>query len=266
MPDHPTATREEWLTARKELLDREKEYTRRGDELARQRRELPWVRVEKDYSFDTDEGRRTLAELFDGRSQLIVYHFMFGPEYEAGCPTCSAAADTFDGVLPHLNARDVTFVCASRASLESLQAYKRRMGWSFPWVSSERTDFNFDFEVSFTREQLREGIEYNYRAVDLAPIIEAAAGTPFGELAASVGTDPAGYMTEGPGLSAFALADGAVYHTYSTFARGGEFLLGFYAFLDRAPKGRDEGDPPEFWIRRRDEYEHTTTADKEATR
>jgi predicted dithiol-disulfide oxidoreductase (DUF899 family) len=259
VPHHATATRAEWLAARKELLEREKELTRRSDELARQRRELPWVRLEKEYSFETEEGTKTLAELFDGRSQLVVYHFMFGPEYAAGCPTCSAAADTFDGAVVHLAQRDVTFLCASRAPLERLQAYKRRMGWSFPWVSSLESEFNFDFGVSFTREQQREGFEYNYRALDPMPIIEAGADTPFGELAAAVGTDPAGYMTEGPGLSAFALADGDVYHTYSCYARGCEFLLGFYPILDRAPRGRDEGDPPEFWIRRHDEYEQAET-------
>jgi predicted dithiol-disulfide oxidoreductase (DUF899 family) len=255
MAEHNVGTREEWLAARRELLEREKELTRRNDELARQRRELPWVRVDKEYDFDTDEGTKTLAELFAGRSQLLVYHFMFGPEYTAGCPTCSAGADTFDGAVIHLNQRDVTFLCASRAPLEKLHAYKRRMGWTFPWVSTLGSDFNFDYGVSFTKEQQREGIEYNYRSVDLTPILDAGAGTPFAELAAETGTDPAGYMTEAPGLSAFALSDGVGYHTYSCYARGGEFLLGFYPLLDRAPKGRNEGDPPEFWIRRRDEYE-----------
>jgi predicted dithiol-disulfide oxidoreductase (DUF899 family) len=254
MTEHKVGTREEWLAARKELLEREKELTRRSDELARQRRELPWVRVEKDYGFETDEGTKTLAKLFDGRSQLLVYHFMFGPQYTAGCPTCSAAADTFDGGVVHLNQRDVTFLCASRAPLEKLQAYKRRMGWGFPWVSSLGSDFNFDFGVSFTEEQQRGGTEYNYGAVDLSPLLDAG-GSPFEELAEACGTDVAGYMTEAPGLSAFALDEGVVYHTYSGYARGVEFLLGFYPPLDRAPRGRDEGDPPEFWIRRRDEYE-----------
>ena len=265
MTDHQVGTREEWLRARKELLEREKELTRRSDELARQRRELPWVRVEKEYSFETDEGKKTLAELFDGRSQLLVYHFMFGPRYTAGCPMCSAAADTFDGAVVHLKARDVTFLCVSRAPLEKLQSYMRRMGWQFPWVSSQGSDFNFDFGASFTDEQLREGIEYNYRSVDPTPILEAGSDTPFGELAAATGTDPAGYMTEAPGLSAFALSDGVVYHSYSCYARGGEFLLGFYPLLDRAPKGRNEGEPPEFWVRRHDEYEEPATA-KEAGR
>jgi predicted dithiol-disulfide oxidoreductase (DUF899 family) len=255
MTEHRVGTREEWLAARKELLVQEKELTRRGDELTKQRLDLPWVPVEKQYAFQTGEGTKTLVDLFDGRSQLLVYHFMFGPEYTAGCPTCSAAADTFDGGVSHLNARDVTFVCVSRAPLEKLDAYKRRMGWSFPWVSSAESEFNFDFNVSFTRDQQRDGVEYNYRSFDPMPILEAAAGTPFEELAAMVGTDPAGYMTEAHGLSAFALEEGVVYHTYSTYARGTEFVLGFYPFLDRVPKGRNEGDPPEMWIRRRGEYD-----------
>jgi predicted dithiol-disulfide oxidoreductase (DUF899 family) len=264
MAEHKVGTRDEWLVARKELLEREKELTRRSDELAQQRRELPWVRIEKDYEFETREGKKTLAELFDGRSQLLVYHFMFGPEYTAGCPTCSAAADTFDAAVAHLNQRDVTFLCASRAPLEKLQTYQERMGWSFRWVSSAGSDFNFDLGVSFTREQQQEGIEYNYRSFDPRPLLEAAAGTPFEAVAKMAGTDPAGYMTEAHGLSAFALEDGVVYHTYSTYARGAEFVLGFYTFLDRVPKGRNEGDPPEMWIRRRGEYEDETT--KGATR
>jgi predicted dithiol-disulfide oxidoreductase (DUF899 family) len=241
MAEHEVGTREEWLAARNELLEREKELTRRNDELARQRRELPWVRVEKEYSFATEDGTKTLAELFDGRSQLLVYHFMFGPAYEAGCPVCSSGADTYDGAVAHLNARDVSFSCVSRAPLERLKAYKQRMGWSFPWVSSQESDFNFDFGASHTEEEVKP-----FLAGDLGPVPG---------LAADCGTDPAGYMTEAPVLSAFARSDGAVYHTYSTSARGLEFMLGFYGFLDRAPKGRDEGDPPEMWIRRHDEYE-----------
>jgi predicted dithiol-disulfide oxidoreductase (DUF899 family) len=241
MTDHKVGTREEWLRAREDLLTREKELTRRNDELARERRELPWVPVERDYRFETDAGPRSLAELFDGRSQLVVYHFMFGPEYAAGCPVCSSAADTFSGAVEHLRARDVMFLCISRAPLERLQAYKRRMGWKFPWVSSAGTDFNFDFGVSHTEEQL-------------APFLGAELG-PVPELAAACGTDPAGYMTEGPGLSAFALEDGVVYHTYSTYARGLEVLMGYYPLLDRAPYGRNEGDPPQPWMRRHDEYE-----------
>jgi len=241
MTEHKVGTREEWRAAREELLEREKELTRRGDELARQRRELPWVRVDKEYRFETDDGTKMLAKLFDGRSQLLVYHFMFGPEYTAGCPTCSAGADTFDGAVPHLNARDVTFLCVSRAPLERLHAYKRRMGWTFPWVSSQGTDFNFDFDVSHTEEELAAFLQG-----DVPPVVT--------QLAAASGTDPAGYLAEGPGLSAFALSDGVVYHTYSTYARGLEIMLGFYPLLDRVPRGRDEGDSTEFWIRRHDEY------------
>jgi predicted dithiol-disulfide oxidoreductase (DUF899 family) len=262
MTEHKVGTREEWLRGRIELLEREKELTRRSDELARQRRELPWVGVDKDYRFETDEGTKTLAQLFDGRSQLLVYHFMFGPEYAAGCPTCSSIADAFDGVVVHLNNRDVTFLAVSRAALAELQAYKRRMGWQFPWASSQASDFNFDFGVSFTRDQLRDGVEYNYRAIrgeDMIPLLEADSG-PIAELAAACGTDTAGYMTEGPGLSAFALSDGAVYHTYSCYARGAEFLMYYYPLLDRAPKGRNEGDPPEVWTRRHDEYERAAEA------
>jgi predicted dithiol-disulfide oxidoreductase (DUF899 family) len=243
MTDHKVGTREEWLAARAELLEQEKELTRRSDELARQRRELPWVPIEKEYSFETDAGTKTLAELFEGRSQLLVYHFMFGPEYTAGCPVCSSGADTFDGAVPHLKARDVTFLCGSRAPLERLQAYKRRMGWTFPWVSSEGSDFNFDFNVSHTEEELAQFLKG-----DVPPVVA--------QLATACGTDPAGYLAEGPGLSAFALSDGVVYHTYSTYARGLEIMLGFYPLLDRVPKGRNEGDS-EFWIRRHDEYEDT---------
>jgi predicted dithiol-disulfide oxidoreductase (DUF899 family) len=242
MTKHDVGTREEWLRARNELLEREKELTHRSDELARQRQELPWVPIEKDYRFETGEGTKTLAELFDGRSQLLVYHFMFGPEYTAGCPVCSSAADTFDGAVPHLKARDVTFLCISRAPLERLQAYKRRLGWKFHWVSSLGTDFNFDFDASHTEEQLAPFLEG-----DVPPVVT--------QLAAACGTDPAGYVAEGPGLSAFVLSDGVVYHTYSTYARGLEILMGFYPMLERVPKGRDEGDSQEFWIRRHDEYQ-----------
>src|SRR5688500_16550532 len=206
MTEHEVATREEWNRAREELLKEEKNLTRRNDELARRRRELPWVRVDKEYTFETDQGTRKLAELFDGRSQLIVYHFMFGPAYTAGCPVCSSAADTFDGAVSHLRARDATFLCISRAPLEKLQAYKRRMGWSFPWVSSQGSDFNFDFQASHTEEEL-------------APFLEGGDLGPVPELAAACGTDPAGYLAEGPILSAFALEDGTVYQTYSTGAR-----------------------------------------------
>jgi predicted dithiol-disulfide oxidoreductase (DUF899 family) len=246
MTEHKVGTREEWLAARNALLEREKELTRRSDELARERRDLPWVRMEKEYTFEAEDGQKTLAELFDGRSQLLVYNFMFGPDYTAGCPVCSSGADMYTGAVEHLRARDVTFLCISRAPLDRLLAYKRRMGWSFPWVSSHGTDFNFDFGASHSREEL-------------APILEGDLG-PVPRLAADCGTDPAGYMSEGPVFSAFALEGGVVYHTYSTSARGLEFMLGYYAFLDRAPKGRDEGVPPEMWIRRHDEYEDAARA------
>jgi predicted dithiol-disulfide oxidoreductase (DUF899 family) len=248
-------TSEEWRAARIELLEREKELTRLSDELAKQRQELPWVPVDKEYTFDTDDGTKTLAELFDGRSQLLVYHFMFGPEYEAGCPTCSAIADSFDGFATHLNHHDVTMLSVSRAPLEKLVAYRRRMGWQFPWVSSFGGDFNFDFGVSFTEEQQRDGGEYNFRRFPtMEPILEAEIG-PIVEQAAATGTDPAGYMRQAPGMSAFTLSDGIVYHTYSAYARGLDVLMGFYQWLDRAPKGRNEGDPPELWLHRHDEYE-----------
>jgi predicted dithiol-disulfide oxidoreductase (DUF899 family) len=245
MADGKVASREEWNTAREELLVREKELTRLADELALRRRELPWVRVEEEYRFDTDEGTKTLAELFDGRSQLLVYHFMFGPSYEAGCTTCSSSADAVNGVVPHLNARDATMVYVSRAPLEKLQAYKRRMGWSFPWVSSADSGFNFDFGVSRTEEQTREGIR---------PMVEAGMPPIVEHLAGASGTDVVGYLSEAPGFSAFVMHDGAVHHTYSTTARGLEFLMGYYPILDRAPKGRDESDRMQIWIRRHDEY------------
>jgi len=242
MTDHQVVTREEWARARQELLEREKELTRRNDELTQARLELPWVELDKEYRFETEDGTKTLAELFDGRSQLLVYNFMFGPEYEAGCPVCSSGADTYNGAVPHLNARDVTFLCISRAPLERLQAYRQRMGWSFPWVSSEGSDFNFDFNASATEEQLA-----SFLKGDPPPIVV--------QLAAACGTDPAGYVSEAPVLNAFALSDGVVYHTYSTTARGLEFLLAYYPMLDRVSKGRDEGKDTEFWLRRHDEYE-----------
>jgi len=245
MSDHQVVSREEWTAAREELLAREKEHTRLGDELAQKRRELPWVRVEKDYSFDTDDGMRTLADLFDGRGQLLVYHFMFGPSYEAGCPTCSSMADTVDGALPHLHARGVTMTYVSQAPLEKLQAYKRRMGWSMPWVSSAGTDFNFDLGYSRSEEQTREAF---------APMLEAGAPPVIEHNASSSGTDAVGYLSQGPGFSAFVLDDGTLYQTYGTTARGLEFLMGYYGILDRTPKGRDEGDASQMWIRRHDEY------------
>ena len=252
MTQHRTGTRDEWLTARLELLEAEKEHTRRGDELTRQRQELPWVRIDKDYRFETDEGRASLADLFGERSQLLMYHFMFGPEYTAGCPACSAIADGFNGFAVHLENHDVAMWAVSRAPLEKLQAYKRRMGWSFPWGSSFGSDFNFDFNVSVTEEQQRAGnVEYNYRPVDTKPVLEAGADSVVGQVAAMTGTDVATYIREQPGMSAFALEDGVVYHTYSAFARGVDALWGMYQWLDRAPLGRNETD---FWMRRRDEY------------
>jgi predicted dithiol-disulfide oxidoreductase (DUF899 family) len=244
MTDHKTGTRQEWLAAREQLLVREKEHTKLGDEIAQQRDELPWVRVEKEYRFDTDAGTRTLAELFDGRSQLLVYHFMFGPSYQAGCPTCSSIADAVNGIVPHLNARDVTMLFVSQAPLDKLQAYKRRMGWSFPWVSSANSEFNVDLGFSSSEEQTREWV---------APMLEQLPPIA-GRNASETGTDVVRYLTESQGFSAFVLDDGAVYQTYSTGARGVEFLMGYYPILDRAPKGRDEGDGFQLWIRRHDEY------------
>ncbi|HET8563357.1 MAG TPA: DUF899 domain-containing protein [Candidatus Binatia bacterium] len=246
MIDHKIVQREAWLAAREKLLEREKEHTRLGDELARQRRELPWVRVEKDYRFDTDEGTRTLHELFDGRSQLLVYHFMFGPSYEAGDPVNSSIADAVNDMLTHLHARDVTFVFVSQAPLEKLQAYKRRMGWSFPWVSSAPTDFNFDLGFSHTDEQGREAVAQMTKS-GLPPIVE--------QNARATGTDVAGYLTESPGFSSFVQDYDTVYHTYSTTWRGLEFLMSYYPILDHAPKGRDEGEAWQLWIRRHNEYE-----------
>ena len=248
MTDHKVVGRAEWQAARQELLQREKEHTRMGDELARQRRELPWVAIEKEYRFDTGDGTRTLAGLFDGRSQLLFYHFMFGPSYEAGCPVNSSMADGLNGLLPHLHARDVTLLLVSQAPLAKLAAYKQRMGWSLPWVSAANTGFNYDFGASYTEEQVRSW------ALDedtLPPIVALNA--------AATGTDIPGYLSESPATSAFTLVDGAVYQTYATAARGVEFLMGYYPILDypildRAPKGRDEGDGIQTWIRRHDEY------------
>jgi predicted dithiol-disulfide oxidoreductase (DUF899 family) len=243
---HRVGTREEWLVARDELLAREKEHTRLGDELARQRRELPWVLVEKDYRFDTNGGEQSLAELFEGRSQLLVYHFMFGPSYAAGCPVNSSIADTIDGVLPHLHARDVTFVLVSQAPLAKLEAYRRRMGWHVPWASAAPGDFNFDLGFSHTAEEGREVVA-QMTGAGIPPIVE--------HNARASGTDAAGYMTESPGFSSFVLEDGVVYHTYSTTWRGLEFVMGYYPILDRAPLGRGENDDDwQLWIRRHDEY------------
>jgi predicted dithiol-disulfide oxidoreductase (DUF899 family) len=248
---HQVVSREEWLAARLRLLDEEKALTRRSDDVARRRQDLPWVRIDKDYRFETDEGNASLADLFAGRSQLLVYHFMFGPDYKAGCPSCSAIADGFDGFTVHLANHDVMLCAVSRAPLAKLEGYKQRMGWTFPWASSLDGDFNFDFNVSFTEAQQREGtIQYNYQrgghAMDIMP-----APQPVVELAAMCGTDAATYGRDRPGMSAFALEDGVVYHTYSTYVRGLDGLWGAYQWLDRAPKGRNETGP---WFRRHDEY------------
>jgi predicted dithiol-disulfide oxidoreductase (DUF899 family) len=243
MSDHKVVGRDEWQVARDELIAREKEHTRRADELARQRRELPWVAMEKEYRFDADDGQRTLAALFDGRSQLLVYHFMYGPTYEAGCPTCSSMVDGLDGLLPHLHARDVTLALVSRAPMERLQAYKQRMGWSIPWASSANNDFSLDVGASLPVEQVRENMPPES---DLPPIA--------GHNAAATGTDLPEYIAEIPAMSAYTLQDGAVYQTYGTTFRGVEFLMGYYPILDRAPKGRDEGEAFQTWIRRHDEY------------
>jgi predicted dithiol-disulfide oxidoreductase (DUF899 family) len=252
MTKHMTGTRKDWLAARLELLKAEKELTRRGDELARQRQELPWVRIDKDYRFETDEGSASLADLFKGRSQLLVYHFMFGPDYTAGCPACSAIADGFNGFVVHLANHDVTLSVVSRAPLEMLQEYKRRMGWTFPWASSLDSNFNYDFNTSFTEEQQRSGnIDYNYRKGGIEGDSEVLASAPE-VFAAMTGTDIPTYTREAPGMSAFVLEDGVVYHTYSTYARGLDGLWGMYQWLDRAPKGRNETD---IWFRRHDEYD-----------
>jgi len=258
MTKHVTGTRQEWLAARLELLKAEKELTHRSDELALRRQQLPWVRIDKTYRFETDEGSASLADLFQGRSQLLVYHFMFGPDYTAGCPSCSSIADGFDGFAVHLANHDVTLSAVSRAPLAKLQAYKRRMDWSFPWASSLGADFNFDFNVSLTEEQQRAGtVEYNYRreaawtlrAIS-SPTTKGGEG-PVDQIAAMTGTDAATFTRERPGLSSFVLEDGVVYHAYSTYARGLDGLWGMYQWLDRAPLGRNEKG---VWWRRHDEY------------
>ena len=251
MTDHRTGTREDWLAARRELLKAEKQYTRHGDELARRRQDLPWVRIDKAYRFDTDAGSVSLSDLFRGRSQLLVYHFMFGPDWQAGCPSCSMIADAFNGSTIHLANHDAMLWAVSRAPLAKLQAYKQRMGWTFPWASSGNSDFNYDFAVAFTEEEQRSGnVEYNYQrsghAMDVTPVPE-----PVARLAASCGTDAPAYSRDRPGVSAFALEDGVVYHTYSTYARGVDPFFGVYHWLDRAPKGRNETG---VWWRRHDEY------------
>jgi len=256
MTDHKTATRDEWRAARVELLAAEKELTRRSDELARRRQELPWVRVSKPYQFETDAGSASLADLFQGRSQLLIYHFMFGPDYTAGCPSCSAIADGFNGITVHLANHDVMLWAVSRAPLAKLQDFKRRMGWAFPWASTLGSDFNFDFNVALTEEQQRAGgVEYNYRREAAEPLVGRTTAAwqqgPVAEIAAMTGTDVPTYTRERPGVSAFVREDGGVYHTYSTYARGLDGLWGMYQWLDRAPKGRNEAG---VWWRRHDEY------------
>lgn len=251
MTTHKIGTREQWLAERLELLDAEKALTRQSDELAQRRQELPWVCVAKDYTFNTDEGKASLAELFRGRSQLLVYHFMFGTDYKAGCPSCSSIADGFNGIAVHLANHDVMLWAASRAPLPKLQAFKQRMGWTFPWASSQNGDFNYDFNVSITEEQQRNGgSEYNYRRggpsmneTNFPPIVI--------DNAAGAGAEPAAYVRERPGLSAFVLEEGVIYHTYSTYARGLDGLWGMYQWLDRAPKGRNEKG---MWWRHHDSY------------
>lgn len=253
---HKTGTREEWLKARLVLLKAEKELTHKSDELTKQRMELPWVKINKDYRFDTEMGKATLADLFQGRSQLLVYHFMFGPEYKAGCPSCSSIADSFNGICTHLANHDVMFWAISRGPLAKLEAYKKRMGWSFPWASSLGSDFNLDFSVHTPEEQQRRGEStYNFTqgsmksSKDIDP--NTTASKEVKAIAATTGTDWATYIREMPGMSAFALEDGVVYHTYSAYARGLDVLWNQYQWLDRAPKGRNESD---YWVRRHDEY------------
>lgn len=248
MTDHPTVTREEWLKQRLELLDAEKAHTRAGDELARRRQQLPWVKVNQDYRFDIDVGKASLPDLFRGRSQLLVYHFMFGPDYQAGCPSCSAIADGFNGFWEHLANHDVMLWAMSRAPLEKLQAYKKRMGWTFPWASSFESEFNFDFSVGLTEAQQDQGYDYNFHGNP--PIPAHAPGAP-DEHAAMCGVNLRTYLQDLPGMSAFILSDGEVFHTYSAYARGLDALWGMYAWLDRAPIGRNENGP---WWKRRDEY------------
>jgi predicted dithiol-disulfide oxidoreductase (DUF899 family) len=256
--DHKVVSQKEWLTARLELLKAEKELTRKSDEVARKRQALPWVEVGKEYQFDTDEGKASLADLFRGRSQLLIYHFMLGPDYTAGCPHCSAIADGFNGFAVHLANHDVMLWAVSRAPIEKIQAYRRRMGWTFPWASSFKSDFNYDFNVSYTEEQQRSGdVEYNYRKGNVNSNSNKVDATEeeseFGkQIASSAGVDWPTFTREAPGMSAFALGDGIVYHTYSAFARGLDGLWGLYQWLDRAPLGRNESG---LWMRRHDEYD-----------
>jgi predicted dithiol-disulfide oxidoreductase (DUF899 family) len=242
MPEHKVGTQEEFDAAREELLAEEKVLTRRSDELTRKRRELPWVPVETDYSFETEAGTKSLAELFDGRSQLLVYHFMFGPPYDAGCPVCSSITDTLDRQVVHLKARDATLLLASRGPLEKLLAYRERMGWGIDWVSSGGSDFNRDLGFLHTEEELKPFLEG-----EIPPTVE--------QNAQMCGTDVAGYVSEGPGMSVYAVSDGTVYRTYVTTSRGLELAMPYYGLLDRTPKGRAEDDSTPLWVRRHDEYE-----------
>ena len=258
MSTHITGTREEWLSARLALLNAEKELTRRSDAVTQQRQQLPWVRIDKEYRFQTEEGSATLTDLFRKRSQLLIYHFMFGPDYKAGCPSCSSIADGFNGIAVHLENHDVGLIAVSRAPLPQLQAFKQRMGWSFPWVSSSGNSFNTDFRVHFTPEEQNSGIEYNYRQAAPTPEIVPTkmsewsdSDDPVAQIAATTGTEIPTYLRDLPGMSAFVLDDGFVYHTYSTYARGLDGLWGMYQWLDRAPLGRNEQG---FWWRHHDSY------------
>jgi predicted dithiol-disulfide oxidoreductase (DUF899 family) len=256
MTEHTVGTRDEWLAARLQLLEAEKALTRQGDAVARQRQALPWVRIDKTYQLDTDDGPVSLEDLFRGRSQLLVYHFMFGPDYTAGCVSCSMIADAFNGSFTHLANHDVMLWAVSRAPLPKLRAYKQRMGWSFPWASSYESDFNFDFNASFSGEEMRNGAEYNFRRDDpgmtVARIGEPNTGPV--DLATMAGTNVRTYLQEREGMSAFVLEDGVIYHTYSTYSRGVDSFFGIYHWLDRAPRGRNESGT---WFRRHDEYNRT---------
>jgi predicted dithiol-disulfide oxidoreductase (DUF899 family) len=262
MTDHKIGARDEWLAARSKLLEAEKAYTRRGDELTQMRQDLPWVQIDKEYRLQTAEGTLTLSELFDGRSQLVVYHFMFGPDYEGGCPSCSSTADSFNGVLAHLKASDVTLICVSGAPIEKLLDYRERMGWSFNWASSHESDFNFDFGVSVGQETTHDSavplLEANelslLKLLDENPAVRENLPLVASQNASATGTDVDGYFSEGHGVSTFATEGEAVYHCYSSYARGTEFLMSYYAILDRVPRGRGEGTQPMSWLRRHDEY------------
>ena len=241
MTDHRIGTQEDWQAERDELLAEEKELTRRGDELAKKRQALPWVAVEKEYSFETVDGTKSLPDLFDGRSQLIIYHFMFGPDWTAGCPVCSSITDTLAPQAPHLNARDTTLLLSSRAPVEKLETYRKRMGWGVPWVSAE-TDFHRDLGFFYTEDELKPFLESGEIPVTVTQNAEMC------------GTDEGSYVSEGPGLSVYALDDGTVYRTYVTTARGLEAAMAYYQLLDRVPAGRNESATQPLWVRRHDEY------------